>query len=130
MQKEGVITLGSVADVSESVAIIDLLPVHSKNFDFVPTGVTAVLHISKVRPGFTKCLRDQVRIGDIVRVKIDESDPQTVRVTTMGRELGVCRAVCAKCRHELDLEGIRMKCPNCGNYETRKYAADYGEPKL
>ncbi|MBI1973784.1 exosome complex RNA-binding protein Csl4 [Candidatus Micrarchaeota archaeon] len=128
-QREGTVTLGVVADVSESVAIIDLLPAFSKRFVYIPTGVTAVLHVSKVRTGFTKSLHDQVRVGDIVRVKIEESDAQTVRLSTVSRELGVVKAFCSRCRHGLAIEGTRLKCPGCGNSEPRKAAADYGSPK-
>ncbi|MBI4214374.1 exosome complex RNA-binding protein Csl4 [archaeon] len=126
MQREKVVTLGVVADVSESVAIIDLLPSTSKRFVYVPTGVTAVLHVSNVRRGFTEVLHDQLRIGDIVRVKIGEADAHTVRLTTAERELGVVLAFCSRCRHELKLELTNLRCPNCGSTENRKTAADYG----
>lgn len=130
MQNIGVITLGAVADASENVALIDLLPFESKSFYFVPQEITAVLHISNIRRGYTKNMRDQVRIGDIIRVKIIELERCSVRLTTDGRDLGVVLAFCSNCRHRLEMSGRMLVCKNCGSRERRKTAYDYGSGRL
>jgi len=130
MQSPGIVTLGIVANVTEHVALIDLIPFESKNFRFVPQGATAVLHVSKVKRGFIKNMESEMKIGDIIRTKIIEVSKHTVNLTTDEKNLGVVRAFCSNCRHELLGTGYRLKCPSCGYTETRKTAYDYGSGRI
>jgi exosome complex component CSL4 len=125
LQGVGIITLGVVASVSENVALIDLAPMRSKSFEFVPCGISAVLHVSDVKQRFVEALSDEVKTGDIVRVKIIEVSPHTIRLTTSEKDLGVVKAFCSRCRHGLKRLEYRLTCPRCGSIETRKIAFDY-----
>lgn len=130
MQTPGIVTLGVVADVTDQVALIDLIIFESKNFRFIPQGATAVLHVSKVKRGFIKNMSSELRVGDIVRAKIIEVSKHTVSLTTDDKNLGIIKAFCSNCRHELVGRGYRLKCPRCGYTETRKTAYDYGSGKI
>lgn len=130
MQKEGIVALGVVAEVYESVALIDLLPFDSKSFSFVPQEIRAVLHASKIKRGYVDKVSSQVRTGDILRVKIIDVSKHSVDLTTDGKNLGVIKAHCSRCRHELQKIGYKMLCPNCGSQESRKTAFDYRSGKI
>lgn len=130
MQSPGIIAIGIVVSAMENTALIDLLPFESKNFVFVPQGLTAVLHVSKVKRGFIKDLSKEIKAGDIVRVKITEVSKHTVSLTTDGKNLGVIKAYCSMCRHELKKRGTGLFCDNCKNREYRKTAYDYGMGKI
>jgi len=126
LQGAKVITLGQVASVLEQFAIVDLIPAKSKIFEFIPTSVSAVLHISNVKKEYVNKLSEEIRTGDIVRVAIIEASPHLIRLTTNGKNLGVVKAYCSKCRHELKKTNNKLSCPRCGSIETRKIAVDYG----
>lgn len=126
MQDVGIITLGVIADVTENTALVDLIPFESKNFVFVPNGVSAIIHVSKVKRGYTENMREEFRVGDIVRAKIIEVSRHTVSLTTSDKNLGVIQAFCSKCRSELVKKGTSLVCSKCGYMENRKFAYDYG----
>lgn len=130
LQSVGTVTIGLVADVMENVAVVDLIPFRSKNFDFVPNGVTAVLHVSSVKREYVRSLRDEVRAGDIVRVQITEVSRHSVRLTTAEKNLGVIKAFCSICRSPMVKAGYQLKCPACDSVETRKMAMDYGSGNI
>jgi len=126
LQGPGVVTFARAIDSSKNSVMLDLIEWDSKNFSFIPRGLTGVLYVSNVRDGFVKDLSEEVKIGDILRVKISEVKKDAVSVTITERKLGVVKAFCSVCRHEMVLKGGHLKCPNCGNVEKRKTAIDYG----
>jgi exosome complex component CSL4 len=109
---------------------VDLIPFRSRNFEFVVSGLSAVLRVANIDRKYVKSLRDEIRIGDIVRVKVMEVTSHTIRLTTAERDLGVIKAFCSSCRHDLEKQGTKLVCRNCGSVESRKTASDYGSGKL
>ncbi|RLG21645.1 RNA-binding protein [Candidatus Micrarchaeota archaeon] len=130
MQKESTIVVGIVAELNDNIAIVDLMPIKSKSFLFVPNEVVAVLKVANVSRSFTKSLRDVLGIGDIIRAKIDSVYAHSVQLRIDEANLGVIKAYCKRCRHPLKLKGRRLVCENCGHVETRKLAKDYGQGKV
>jgi len=130
LQGIGTIVIGRVAEMSESVAIVDLIQVESKGVSFVPNGVSAVLHVSSIKRGYVKDLKEEIKIGDIVRVKIIDVSPHSTKLTTDSRELGVIKAFCSNCRQPLRMSGAKLICDRCGSVENRKTADDYGSGNL
>ena len=70
------------------------------------------------------------RVGDFVRAKI--IDDKKLVATLEGEDLGVILALCSRCNYPLLLEKeenagklTKLRCPICGNEETRKTAKDY-----
>ncbi len=131
LQDVGTVTLGVIADImSESVAMVDMMAIKTDKTDYAVNGTTAILHIKDVQNSFTENLREEFRIGDIVRVKVIEVSPHTVRLTTAAPNLGVIKAYCIHCRRPLIKEGTRLTCPECKCVEHRKLASDYDSGKV
>ena len=130
LQGVGSIAVGIIAEASDSVAIVDLAQMDKDNISLVPNGVSAVLHVSNIRRDYVKDLRDELRIGDIIRAKIIESSEHTTKLTIDGRELGVIKAFCIRCRQPLRMSGPKLICDRCGDIENRKIAQDYGSGNL
>ena len=130
LQGPGVVTLAIAVDSSQNAVMLDLVEWDSKNFSFIPRGLTGVLYVSNVKRGFVKDLSEEVKIGDILRVKILEVKKDAVSVTIAEKRLGVIKAFCSVCRHEMILTGNHLKCVNCGHVEKRKTAFDYGNVSI
>ena len=126
IMERGMITLGFVADVTENTAMIDLFPFQQGPFSYIPPGTTAILHVRDVKRGFTQDIPSEIGKGDIIRVKITEVSKHTVSLTTADKDLGVIKAFCGSCRHEVRKIGIdKLKCPNCGRIQMRKLAVTF-----
>jgi len=130
LQGVGSVTVGVIAEASDSVAIVDLAQLDYDKVSLVPNGVSAVLHVSNIRRDYVKDLRDELRIGDIIRARIIESNEHTTKLTIDGRELGVIKAFCIRCRQPLRMSGSKLICDRCGDIENRKTAEDYGSGNL
>ncbi len=130
LQGVGIVTIGVVAEASEMVAIVDLVPLETGKTTFALNGISAVLHVSNIRSGYVKDLREEVKIGDMLRVKIISVDPTTTKLTIDGKDLGVIKAYCTRCRQPLRASGPKLVCDRCGNVEQRKTADDYDSGRL
>lgn len=130
MQSRGTVVIGLVTDVSDVVAFVDLAPFESKNFVFVPQGLPGILHVSAVCDSYVEDIHSEIRVSDIVRVKILEVTKFNVKLTTAERFLGAIKAFCTVCHSLLQRDGNRLVCVSCGRQETRKMAEDYGSGAL
>jgi len=121
--ESGDVVLGKVVDVRASVALIRLERKVGHDRDLVRNYI-GVLHVSNVKEGYVKDMESEFRFGDIIKAKIvDES----LRLSTKEEELGVVKSKCGRCGGELVLDGDKLKCPKCGNVESRKISSDYGK---
>ena len=136
LQHAGTVTFGLVANATDKVALVDLIAVKEQGFRQALTGISAILRVSNVKRGFVESLRDEVRSGDILRVKIIEVSPHTVQLSIVDANLGVVKAFCSVCRSPLKALPVGPRgppglvCENCGSKETRKAASDYDSVKL
>lgn len=121
----GTIITGSVLLLKDSMALIKILKAEKDNEERIPLNSTAILFISNIASGFVKSIRDEFRIGDIVKAKVVSVTPYSVEVTTTFPELGVIKAFCIKCRNQLELYGRDLKCRKCGSVEKRKISTSY-----
>ena len=92
MQRRGLEAVGVVAKASDKAAFVDLLPTRDGGKRYIPIPASTVLRVSDIRSGFVKSLKDEFKVGDIVRVKIIDAEPNNVVVTTDGPNLGVIKA--------------------------------------
>ncbi len=127
MQRRGLTVLGVVAKASEKAGFIDLLPTEDEKKRYFPISASTVLRVNNIRRGFVKSLDEEFKVGDIVRVKITDAEPNNVVVSTEGPNLGVVKAFCEKCRAPLVRKGSELVCPVCGWKAHRHMAKDYGE---
>jgi len=130
LQAVGDIVIGDIAQTTESTAIIDLAEIDTKKESSIPNGVSAVLHVSNIKRGFVEDLRNEVKIGDLVRARIIEVSPHSIRLTIDGANLGVIKAFCSNCRQPLKMTSAKLVCDRCGNVEQRKTAEDYDSGNL
>ncbi len=128
---KGIITIGQVTEVFNNVVFLVLDNFESKKFTYVAPDIPGVIKISEVDDRFIKDMRNEFRVGDIVRVKVLEVTKHTIFLTTKEKNLGVIKAFCSRCRNVLMRErGNILVCESCGNIEMRKIAHDYGTWKL
>lgn len=130
LQREGLFVIGRVSLIREKVAFIDLIPIESKKFRYIPRNASTVLRAGDIRRGFVKDINDEIRIGDIIRAKIIEVSPYNVNLSTNAPNLGVIKAFCSHCRHALALEGKSLVCEHCGWKERRKITNDYRSGRI
>lgn len=123
----GSVITGQVILVKDSRLVISILKAEKNGEKKIPLNSSAVLLISNVSQGFVKNLRDEFRVGDIIKAKVISVSPQSIEVTTSYSDLGVIKAYCVKCRNALELSGRELKCRNCGSVEGRKISSDYGK---
>ena len=128
IQQRGTYTYGVVSNLNDTKAMLDLISIDSSRFKLIPPGETAILRVENVRRGFVKSMRNEFRIGDIVKVKITNVSKTGVDLTTDERELGVVKAYCSRCRGEMEkIDNFKVKCKNCGWVENRKISNEYGQ---
>lgn len=122
--KEGQVVIGSITDLRDTLAIVEISAV-SGSARAIGSETVATLRISKIAAGFVQDLAKLFRIGDIIRALVIQTKP-TLQLSTQGREFGVLKAFCTSCRAPLGLELNKLVCKKCERIESRKIANDYG----
>jgi len=120
--REGDVVNGIVHDIYDTVALIEFEPVPTNGERKCYTNRFAYLRISEVSKGYVENFRDVLRIGDVLVARVREIKPLGIYLSIMDSNLGVVKAKCTLCRHELRNTGQVMECPNCKNREGRKMA--------
>lgn len=120
--KVGDIVKGIVSSVSEDLAFIDIYAIEEKPTR--TTSFTGILHVSQASSEYIETMYDAMRIGDIVRARVINSN-HPFQLTTKEPRLGVIAAFCTKCGSLLRKQDDKLVCPICGNVEKRKVSASY-----
>lgn len=126
--REGDVIYGTVSNIRSSMIEARVLALHGRDRE-VAGELDASLHISRVSGGYTEDPRDAVRLGDIVRARVTQTEP-SIQVTTAEANLGVVLGLCTQCRGAMERKGDDLFCPRCERSERRKIAADYGQLEL
>ncbi|MFP4169776.1 MAG: exosome complex RNA-binding protein Csl4 [Methanomassiliicoccales archaeon] len=114
---------GEIIDVRTSMAICEVIAVEGKEREI--TGDTnGTIHISKVSSGYTSEVGKELRPSDIVRAKVIQVKP-SIQLSTQGKDLGVIKALCKKCRAPMRRKGKNLYCEYCDRTEYRKISEDY-----
>jgi exosome complex component CSL4 len=110
---------GKVMLVKESQAVIELLSAENNK---KITGVkTAQLPVRNVSTEYITELKKIIKVGDIVRAKIDSISPLAIDLITNEKGLGIIKAYCTNCRKEMEYSNQKLMCINCGSIEERKW---------
>jgi exosome complex component CSL4 len=132
----GDIVLGVVTNIRPDLVIVE---VHARVL-LSPSGprilgefkgkLTGAIPISYITDERIKDVHDYFRIGDIILAKtLNNTNPYTL--TTKEPPLGVVYAECARCGAPLrPISNKAMKCPACGNVESRKVSTLAGHKGL
>ena len=128
----GSIIIGTVENIPEPIALIAIRTDEETAHRYGENPDYAVLHASMIKRGYVKNVRDEYKIGDIVRARVADIRNGELRLTTDEEGLGAIKAYCSKCRHALALENGALACenPDCGHKDNRKFAKDYRKALL
>ncbi len=121
----GTVITGVIENIMEPIALVSIKSGEHPEHRFGETPDYAVLHASMIRRGYVKNVRDEYKIGDIIRAKIAAFQNGEFRLATDSDELGAIKAFCAKCRHPMKVESGILKCEDCGAKDNRKLSTDY-----
>lgn len=124
--KIGSIVVGHVVNIQGLTAFMRIVKIGKRRLSGFLTGA---LHVSDIDTKYTKEVLNAVKVGDLVRAKVISDTNRILHLTTKGEKLGVILALCSKCGGTLLLKNRKSKklyCGDCGNFEMRKIASDYG----
>lgn len=122
--KKDDIVVGRISDLRENLVLVDIAYIKGReDRGLVNTG-QGTIHISNVKDSYVPELKHEFDYMDIVRaVVIDE---KAIRLSTVGKNFGVIKAICKRCRIGLRRKGNALECPKCGRVEMRHLSDDYG----
>lgn len=113
-----------VSGTRESMGSAEVVKVEGKERS-VSGDTNGSIHVSKISEDYTKSVKGEFRIGDIIRARVIQTEP-SLQLTTSGSRYGVLKAFCAACRLSMEKKGNQLYCENCDTTDRRKIAADYG----
>jgi len=127
--KPGTIVFGRVAEMFESVAFLDMeIVVENRAGKKRRTmAMSGIIPVSEIKTEFVRSLRDELKVGDIVKGTINKITPFRIEVSLKPKGMGVVQAFCSYDRHLMDFDGRILKCSECGRIERRKLAFPYGK---
>ena len=124
--EKGDVVVGKVIDVKNTVAIVKLTRKIGHDRELARS-LIGILHVSNVQDEILKNINSVIKFGDIVKAEVlDEG----LKLSTKSKGMGVIKSRCGKCGSELVLDGDKLKCPKCGNVESRRISSDYGKGVL
>jgi exosome complex component CSL4 len=80
----------------------------------------AVLPVTAIRSGYVDSIRDEVKIGDIIKGRIEKVTKTGVDISMNALGCGVICAFCPRCRQKMGLKESIFICSSCGWKERRK----------
>jgi len=125
--KVGSVVYGKIEEVFESKAFVTIEFSELSHRKKRTVNMQGIIQVSEIKMQYVRSIRDEIRIGDIIKGKVVGMTPFNVLVSFKGRGLGVIKAFCTNCRHDMELKGTILECGNCGNKEKRILGFPYGE---
>lgn len=123
--KLGAAITGIVDNIAEPVGLVIVEGDGGADTRFSTDSNYCILHASRIKRGYVKNVRDEIRIGDIIRAKIVEVKNGEMHISTEDEDCGVLKAFCCSCRHPLVKKPTGLECRACGRRENRKIAQGY-----
>ncbi|MHC1611470.1 MAG: exosome complex RNA-binding protein Csl4 [Candidatus Methanospirareceae archaeon] len=123
--KDGDVVVGRIEDLRDTIAIVNIAYLKGHEEREIAPPVQGVIHISNVRRGYVNDLQHEFGYLDLVKARV--IDAETLRLSTEGRDLGVIKAICAKCKSNLKRKGNMLVCERCKRVEVRNISEDYGK---
>jgi exosome complex component CSL4 len=125
LPEEGDVIIGRIEDLRDSVAVVSIAGVKGKEEREVPASTQGIIHISNIKSGYVTELQRELGYLDVVKAKV--IDATTLRLSTEEKDLGVVKAICARCKSDLKRKGNTLTCERCKRVELRKLSSDYGK---
>lgn len=127
----GTVVIGTIENIVEPIALVSIKSgSDGRESRFGENPDYSVLHASMIKRGYVKNVRDEYKIGDIIRAKVADVRNGELRLATDADELGAIKAFCAKCRHPMKVESGVLKCESCEWKDNRKLANDYRKAEM
>lgn len=127
--KNGDIVIGSIMDLKQQLAIVDIMKLKGKE-RALPGTLDGTIHISQVKDSYVSDLSKELSAGDVVVAKVVNAGKVSIQLTTNGKGLGVIRAFCYNCNLPLTQINNKLKCNTCGRTEDRWLSHDYGKGEI
>lgn len=122
---EGCIVYARITHVRENIAFAEITSSECNGTEMKITQPFAKILVANISTQYLDRVSEVLRIGDLVKARVQEVTPFAISLTLKEPDLGVVRAYCVNCRHVLQQYGNELKCPDCGLVAKRKTASDY-----
>lgn len=109
-----------ITKASPNKAVGGCIPVEEVESGVRGVEIEAVLPVTSIRSGYVRDMRDEVKVGDIIKAKIQKIEKTGFEISMFDPECGVVVAFCPYCREKMLLDGRVFVCLNCGWKEKRK----------
>jgi exosome complex component CSL4 len=120
----GSIVYGRVVEVERGRAVIEVSAMTDKEQKLVEYYSIGKAEIPESRE---RSNEPSMLIGDLVRGKVIGIYKSELKIGLLGKNLGVLKTICPRCRTTMIKKGSMLYCPNCERTEFRKVADDYGD---
>lgn len=127
--KVSTVVIGQVGNAQSDNVLVKIFRIGNKRLS---GNFGGILHVSDVSDRYVNSMSDVCKPGDIIRGKVISEKNQIFHLSTNDKGLGVLYAFCSRDGMLLEQQSQRydLKCPKCGNVETRKLSPDYGKEVL
>jgi exosome complex component CSL4 len=109
-----------IVKTTPNKAIAECLPVSEAEGKERSVEITAVLPVTGIRKGYVDSIRDEVKIGDIIKAKISKITKTGVDISIFPPQYGLIACFCPRCRTRMDVKDKIFICSNCDWKERRK----------
>jgi exosome complex component CSL4 len=118
------VVLGVIQHVTKKSAVVNIFQIEDQE---CPVSFSGYLFIKNAAGGYIDQMRDLFAPGDIIIARVQQHADGVAQLSTVGSRFGVIQASCSRCGEPLHLQRQRLECVECGNYEKRKLAQNYGQ---
>lgn len=125
--KVGLVIIGQIGNAQSDNVLVKIFKVGKKK---ISGNFGGILHVSDVSDRYVEAMSDVCKPGDIIRAKVISEKNQIFHLSTNDKNLGIIDAFCSRDAALLIQDRYDLKCPKCGNIESRKIAPDYGKEPL
>ncbi|MCL6088801.1 MAG: exosome complex RNA-binding protein Csl4 [Candidatus Marsarchaeota archaeon] len=122
---KGTWVVGRIENIAEPVALAVVGAEELAGQRAPKSSAYVVLHASYIKRGYVKKVRDEYRIGDIIRARIVELKNGEFHISTDDPHAGCLIAFCPACREPMEKRPAGLQCPACERRDNRKLADDY-----
>ena len=121
----GTFVLARVILVKESAVVVQVMDAFKDSQKRVFSPSYSSIYVAHVSQSYVENLKDQFKVGDIVKAEVAEVTPYAIKLRTNESNLGVVKAFCSQCRNAMQLDGNNVRCLKCNSQETRKISSEY-----
>ena len=122
---KGTWVVGRIENISDPVALAVVEAERLEGQRPPKSSAYVVLHASYIKRGYVKKVRDEYRIGDIIRARVVELKNNEYHISTDDDHAGCLIAFCPVCRKTMEKRPAGLQCSQCERRDNRKLADDY-----